>query len=120
MKVTKLPDEFDPNYIIKKKCMERDFICPYCGTSNNKFKFKKMAKFLDWYTAWIRTSELYKTDMPIEWQEETWYGYQDHKKHLFSTKERQKWAQFKCHCTQCNAEWKGEPFIILSKKELKG
>lgn len=51
MKVTKFPDDLNPNLIIKEKCMKRDFICPYCGTRNNKIK--EMLHYFDNTTAYF-------------------------------------------------------------------
>ena len=114
MKIINYPSDLDPNLIIKKKCMERDFTCPYCKTSNNKSKINKMALCENWKDAWLEEG-VYSSDMPIQWSEEIWYGYPDHKIHLFSFEKRQKWAKFICYCTKCNLKWEGDPFIILSE-----
>lgn len=110
MIITKYPDDMDPNYILMKKCMDRDICCPFCGAINEDKDYTDDSnEFRNFFISGYDKN-------PITWLKVYYYGYQYPKKtnflKAFITREKKrKWIQIKCRCKKCNAKWIGEPFL---------
>lgn len=114
MIITKYPDDMDPNYILMKKCMDRDICCPFCGATNEDKDYTDNSNEYEECLRSIYNDRLNRN--PIIWEKEFYYGYQYPKKtnflKAFITREKKKkWIQIKCRCRKCNAKWIGEPFL---------
>lgn len=108
-KITKLPDSFDPNVIIKEKVREKyGTKCPFCGETNRPY--------------WKDNKKINGIFCPTY---QTWYSTESElDSNLFSlnrlfTKKRH-WRVDNYHCYNCGCNWNTPPYPtdIVNEKDL--
>lgn len=115
IKITGLPNDINPDVLVKETMKEKYAVCPYCGNKD----------CIKW--SFSMSSDMYKNKIVID--EEEWYGYPDGKygydwngliytiKHR---KERMSWKKYFYHCYKCGCKWESKsfPVKILTEEEI--
>lgn len=114
IKITKLPNDINPDVLVRKIMKEKYAVCSYCG---NKDYVEGISSIL---------SDICKNKIIID--EKVWYGYPDGKLGLDwngliyiikHRKERMNWKKYTYYCNKCGCGWESKPFPykILTKEE---
>jgi DNA-directed RNA polymerase subunit RPC12/RpoP len=115
IKITRLPNNINPDILVGKVMREKYAVCPYCG---NK----------DYVNRGLVLEEEKKKGV-ISTEKEGWYGYPDGKlgvdwngliyiiKHR---KELTNWEKYVYHCYKCGCSWESKSFPdeVLTEKEI--
>lgn len=110
IKIIRLPNDVNPDVLVRKTMKEEYAVCPYCGN-------KDCIDFIN------------GIQNKITIDEKTWYGYPDGKSGLDwngliymikHRKERMNWEKYIYHCYKCGCGWESKPFPdkILTKEEI--
>lgn len=99
--ITKLPDNIDPNYLIKKEIRKRYGLkCPCCGETRKFFDLGNLnVRGIEGYSvkSWYGKSYEYRKHSFMEWLE-----------HLFE--QNYHWEMTNYHCYTCGADWSTPPY----------
>lgn len=93
--ITKLPDEYDMDIHIIRKCINQVNHCPYCGNTKYKYAYQ-----VDWSSS--------KYDIII--------SYKDDLIGFFNMRYKNK---ITAKCGTCGAEFESEPFITKDSISIK-
>jgi len=114
IKITRLPNDINPDVLVRKTMKEKYAVCPYCGNKD----------YVEWNFS--MSSDIYKNKIIIN--EEEWYGYPDGKDGfcgglIYSIKHRKElmnWRKYIYHCHKCGCKWESKAFPreILTKEEI--
>ena len=115
IKITRLPDDVNPDVLVTKTMKEKYAVCPYCGNKD----------YVEW--SFFMSSDIYKNKIVIN--KEAWYGYPDGKYGtdwnglIYTIKHRKElmnWKKYFYHCYKCGCKWKSKPFPdkILTEEEI--
>lgn len=116
IKITRLPNNINPDVLIRKTMKEKYAVCPYCGNKDYK----------DCIDNFIFKEEKEKGIISIGIEE--WYGYPDGKYGtdwnglIYSIKHRKElmnWKKYIYCCYKCGCRWESKSFPdkVLTKKE---
>lgn len=115
IKITRLPNDVNPDVLVRKAMKEKYAVCPYCGNKDYRDKWTLFNKG--------------REQGVIGVDEEKWYGYPDGE--LWSNcngliytikhrKELMNWKKYIYHCYKCGCRWESKPFPdkILTEEEI--
>lgn len=114
IKITRLPNNINPDVLVRKIMKERYAVCPYCGNKD----------YID--RGIIFQEEKEKGVISIEGKE--WWGYSDGTYGIscgliYSIKHRKElmnWKKYIYHCYKCGCSWESKSFPdkALTKEEI--
>lgn len=112
IKIIRLPNDMNPDVLVRKVMKEKYAVCPYCGNKD--------------YVEGTLLGYIYKNKVIIK--EKVWYGYPDGKSGLDwngliyiikHRKERTNWKKYIYYCDKCGCGWESKSFPdkILTEEE---
>ena len=86
IKITRLPNNMNPNKIIENKIQDKYAKCPFCGTNHLSLFYGISFTTIDWYG---------------KYNNEQWWKFWEPNRH---------WKQYHYTCAKCGAAWESEIF----------
>lgn len=112
IKITRLPNDINPDVLTRKVMKEKYAVCPFCGNKDC-----------------VEEHPLIRHTNKVTIDEREWYGYPDGRfgadwngliYYIKHRKELMNWKQYIYHCYKCGCGWETNPFPdkILTEEEV--